>query len=161
MKRLDCVIFVGAFLRERRQDESATESSTAALRCRGLREPGRTVGAWDRRKNRIDHVEFGPSKIHDLAGASKAALPRTTGENLPSIYVEDADLDLCYEDSGPRGRTVVLLLHGWPDDASTWTDVARHLNEAGLRTIVPTLRSFGSSRFRSAAALRNGQSRVL
>ena len=35
---------------------------------------------------------------------------------MPSIYVEDADLDLFYENSGPRAGPVVLLLHGWPDD---------------------------------------------
>ncbi len=80
---------------------------------------------------------------------------------MPSIHIEDAGLDLAFAESGPREAPVVLLLHGWPDDASTWADVAARLNAAGLRTIVPTLRGFGASRFRTAAAPRTGNSAVL
>ena len=35
---------------------------------------------------------------------------------MPSIYVEDADLDLFYGNSGYRAGPVVLLLRGWPDN---------------------------------------------
>ena len=80
---------------------------------------------------------------------------------MASIMVQEAGLDLVYEDAGPQDAPVVLLLHGWPDDASTWAEVAGFLNEAGLRTIVPTLRGFGGSRFVSPEAPRTGNSTVL
>ncbi len=34
--------------------------------------------------------------------------------------------------------SVVLLLHGWPDDSSTWNAIIPTLNDAGLRTIPGT-----------------------
>ncbi len=71
------------------------------------------------------------------------------------------DLAIAYSDDGPKDGPAVLLLHGWPDDASTWDRVAPALNAAGLRTIVPSLRGFGQTRFRSAAALRTGDSSIL
>jgi pimeloyl-ACP methyl ester carboxylesterase len=57
------------------------------------------------------------------------------------------DLEISYTDTGPRDGTPVLLIHGWPDDASTWDDVVPALNAAGLRTIAPMLRGFGATRF--------------
>ena len=63
-------------------------------------------------------------------------------------------LDIAYHDEGPRDGPAVLLLHGWPDNASTWHTVAERLHAAGLRTIVPTLRGFGSTRFRNTASRR-------
>ena len=69
-------------------------------------------------------------------------------------------LDISYADTGPRDGPVVLLLHGWPDDASTWEEVAPALNAAGLRTIVPTLRGFGETRLLGETA-RTGNSAIL
>ena len=57
-------------------------------------------------------------------------------------------------------RPVVLLLHGWPDDASTWAAVASALQAAGLRTVPPTLRGFGDTRFTIDAAPRTGNSGI-
>ena len=72
-----------------------------------------------------------------------------------------ADLDIAYETAGPAEGAAVLLLHGWPDDATTWARVVPRLTEAGLRTIVPSLRGFGDTRFRSDAAPRSGNSGIL
>lgn len=77
------------------------------------------------------------------------------------VMIEDAGLELSYEDTGPRNGPVLLLLHGWPDDATTWADVAPRLNEAGFRTVIPTLRGFGASHFTEPSALRTGNSGVL
>jgi pimeloyl-ACP methyl ester carboxylesterase len=52
-------------------------------------------------------------------------------------------LEIAYRDDGPRDGHIVLLLHGWPDDPSTWDAVIPILNDAGLRTIAPTVRGFG------------------
>ena len=69
-------------------------------------------------------------------------------------------LDIAYSDTGPREGPVVLLIHGWPDDASTWDAIVPTLNDAGLRTIVPTLRGFGDTRLHAGAA-RTGNSAIL
>jgi pimeloyl-ACP methyl ester carboxylesterase/sugar lactone lactonase YvrE len=70
------------------------------------------------------------------------------------------DLEISYTDTGPRDGTPVLLIHGWPDDASTWDDVVPALNAAGLRTIVPMLRGFGATRFVGDAP-RTGNAAIL
>jgi pimeloyl-ACP methyl ester carboxylesterase len=67
-------------------------------------------------------------------------------------------LDVVYAEAGPADGPVVLLLHGWPDDATTWDVVAERLNAAGLRTITPSLRGFGDTRFRSMDTPRTGDS---
>ncbi len=71
------------------------------------------------------------------------------------------ELAITYEDSGEGELGTVLLLHGWPDDASTWNAVAPTLNEAGFRTVVPTLRGFGETRFLDGAAPRTANSSIL
>ena len=78
---------------------------------------------------------------------------------MPVIAAGDLDID--YEDAGPADGPAVLLLHGWPDDRSSWRPVAAVLNERGLRTITPSLRGFGQTRFTSAAAPRTGNSAML
>ncbi len=75
--------------------------------------------------------------------------------------VQTSLLDLAYRDDGPRDAPVVLLLHGWPDDASTWDGVIPLLNEVGLRTIAPTARGFGATRFRSPDTRRTGNTAML
>jgi len=45
-------------------------------------------------------------------------------------------------DSGPAKGEAVVLLHGFPQQPSTWDDVAERLNAAGLRTLVPSLRGY-------------------
>ena len=71
------------------------------------------------------------------------------------------ELAIAYEDSEDGERGTVLLLHGWPDDASTWDAVVPALNQAGFRTVVPTLRGFGETRFLDSAAPRTSNSGVL
>jgi len=61
-------------------------------------------------------------------------------------------LDIAYEESG-QGFPVILL-HGFPDDARAFDDVAPPLVKAGYRVLVPYLRGYGPTRFRDAAAPR-------
>ena len=70
-------------------------------------------------------------------------------------------LDVGYVDIGPPGGRAVLLLHGWPYDIHSYADVAPPLAAAGYRVIVPYLRGYGPTRFRSGDAVRNGQQAVL
>jgi pimeloyl-ACP methyl ester carboxylesterase len=72
-------------------------------------------------------------------------------------HVATPVLDIAYEARGPQDGPAAILLHGWPDDVRTWDGIVPALNAAGWRTIVPYLRGFGPTRFRSAAAMRSGQ----
>ena len=74
---------------------------------------------------------------------------------MPSIDIDD--LTVVFQDDGDG--PVVLLLHGWPDDASTWDAVAPQLRRAGFRTIVPTLRGFGGTRIHDGVP-RTGNSGI-
>jgi pimeloyl-ACP methyl ester carboxylesterase len=74
----------------------------------------------------------------------------------------DADgLSIGYAEGGPANGPVVILLHGWPYDIHSYLDVAPLLASAGNRVIVPHLRGYGTTRFMSAEAVRNGQPSAL
>ena len=45
-------------------------------------------------------------------------------------------------DSGPIDGTPIVLLHGFPQRASAWGDVASHLHEAGFRTFALDQRGY-------------------
>ncbi|GAB3872653.1 alpha/beta fold hydrolase [Terrabacter terrigena] len=45
-------------------------------------------------------------------------------------------------DTGPVEGEVVVLLHGFPTDRSSWDRVAGRLNESGLRTLAPDQRGY-------------------
>jgi pimeloyl-ACP methyl ester carboxylesterase len=45
-------------------------------------------------------------------------------------------------DEGPVDGVVVVLLHGFPQDASAWDRVVPHLHAAGLRTLAPDQRGY-------------------
>jgi pimeloyl-ACP methyl ester carboxylesterase len=70
-------------------------------------------------------------------------------------------LNVGYADEGPRNAPVVILLHGWPYDIYSFAEVTPLLVAAGYRVIVPYLRGYGSTRFLSADAPRNGQQAVV
>jgi pimeloyl-ACP methyl ester carboxylesterase len=71
--------------------------------------------------------------------------------------IDAGELNVGYVDVGPTDGPAVLLLHGWPYDVHSFTDVVPLLASAGYRVIVPYLRGYGSTRFLSSATLRNGQ----
>ena len=66
-------------------------------------------------------------------------------------------LNIGYAEDGPAGGPPVILLHGWPYDIYSYVDVAPALASLGYRVIVPYLRGYGSTRFRSHETFRNGQ----
>lgn len=63
-------------------------------------------------------------------------------------------LSIGYEESGDPQGFPVIMLHGFPDDAHAYDDVAPPLAKAGYRALVPYLRGYGPTRFRDAAAPR-------
>lgn len=79
---------------------------------------------------------------------------------MTKLTIATGDLDLVFSTSGAEDGAPVLLLHGWPDDASTWDEVAPVIADAGHRVIVPTLRGFGETRFRDEDTPRTGNSAI-
>ena len=63
-------------------------------------------------------------------------------------------LSIGYEESGDPQGFPVIMLHGFPDDAHAYDEVAPPLAKAGYRALVPYLRGYGPTRFRDAAAPR-------
>jgi pimeloyl-ACP methyl ester carboxylesterase len=70
-------------------------------------------------------------------------------------------LSVGYAQAGPAEGPPVLLLHGWPYDIHSFAEVAPLLASAGYRVIVPFVRGYGTTRFRSDDTPRNGQQAVL
>jgi pimeloyl-ACP methyl ester carboxylesterase len=70
-------------------------------------------------------------------------------------------LNVGYAEEGPADGPAVMLLHGWPYDIHSFVDVAPKLSQAGYRAIVPYLRGYGTTRFRSGETFRNGQQSVV
>jgi pimeloyl-ACP methyl ester carboxylesterase len=70
-------------------------------------------------------------------------------------------LDIACEQHGPADGFPVLLLHGFPYDPRSFDEVVKILNAAGLRTIVPYLRGYGGTQFRSADTPRSGEQAAL
>ncbi|MCV3738723.1 alpha/beta hydrolase [Rhizobium sp. TRM96647] len=111
-------------------------------------------------------VEFG---LAGAAGAQEKApaaqLPargvgkHTSFETLKTIRA--GELEIGYAEAGAQNAPVVLLLHGWPYDIHSYVDVAPLLAAQGYRVIVPYLRGYGTTRFLSADAPRNGQQSAL
>ena len=75
--------------------------------------------------------------------------------------IEAGVLDVGYVDAGPADGPAVLLLHGWPYDIHSFAEVTPILAAHGHRVIVPYLRGYGTTRFQSDAALRNGEQAAL
>jgi pimeloyl-ACP methyl ester carboxylesterase len=75
--------------------------------------------------------------------------------------IDSGALSVGYVDAGPHDGPVVVLLHGWPYDINSFGEVVPLLTSAGRRVIVPYLRGFGTTRFRSETTMRNGEQAAL
>ena len=70
-------------------------------------------------------------------------------------------LNIAYHDRGPRDGHPVILMHGFPYDVHSYDDVALQLSNLGFRCIVPFLRGYGQTTFRSPDIMRSGQQAAL
>jgi pimeloyl-ACP methyl ester carboxylesterase len=93
------------------------------------------------------------------AGSAGGSTPSgSKGTSLgPVRQVEAGVLNVGYVEAGPPQGRAVVLLHGWPYDIHSFVEVAPLLAAKGHRVIVPYLRGYGSTRFRSPETMRNGQ----
>src|SRR5690606_23754133 len=100
-------------------------------------------------------VAFAAHAAPALATAATPA-PLVAGK-----HVDAGDLRIGYAELGPPGGEAIILLHGWPYDINSYAEVAPPPAAQGYRVTVPDLRGYGSTRFRSADAPRNGQPAAL
>ena len=82
-------------------------------------------------------------------------------QSAPIRLARTDTLEIGYEEHGSAAAPVVMLLHGFPDDARAWDDVAPRLVGAGYRVIVPYLRGFGPTRFLDPVRSRTAQQAAL
>ena len=92
-----------------------------------------------------------------FAVAPARAAPANANAFPPLRHIDAGPLSIGYADMGPPSGPPVILLHGWPYDIHSFAEVAPLLVQAGHRVIVPYLRGYGSTVFRSADTLRNAQ----
>ena len=79
----------------------------------------------------------------------------------PVRQINAGPLDVGYVEVGLAEGQPVVLLHGWPYDIHSFADVVPALGAAGFRVVVPYLRGYGTTRFRSPETMRNGQQAAL
>ena len=84
-----------------------------------------------------------------------------SSEFEPLRHIDAGELNVAFLDAGPTVGTAVLLLHGWPYDIRSFTEVVPRLTDAGYRVLVPYLRGHGETVFRDTGTARNAQQSVL
>jgi pimeloyl-ACP methyl ester carboxylesterase len=94
-------------------------------------------------------------------GASDAGAARQPASFGALKQIDAGVLNIGYAEAGPAGGRPVVLLHGWPYDIHSYVDVAPALASEGYRVIIPYLRGYGTTRFRSSDTVRNGQQAAL
>ena len=111
----------------------------------------------------IATTQLGIAVAADAQSSAKpiAIRPGAGSSFGPLKQINAGLLDVGYAEAGPAEGPPVILLHGWPYDIHSFVDVAPALASAGFRVIVPFLRGYGTTRFRSNETFRNGQQAAL
>ncbi len=93
-----------------------------------------------------------------LGATTLPPLKKGANTSFPPLKeVTAGEVSMGYAEAGSSDGPVAILLHGWPYDIYSFVDVAPLLAAQGYRVIVPYLRGYGTTRFLSANAMRNGQ----
>jgi pimeloyl-ACP methyl ester carboxylesterase len=112
-----------------------------------------SLGVTGRGDPRSSTMELGSATTPGHASA------RTSFGSLK--HIDAGVLNVAYAETGPAHGPAVILMHGWPYDIHSYTDVAPLLAAEGYRVIVPYLRGYGATRFLSGDTFRNGQQAVV
>jgi pimeloyl-ACP methyl ester carboxylesterase len=106
----------------------------------------------------INLLKAGPlDRVAEQANAHRSG--QNTFDTIKQV--KTSALDIGYAEAGPAEGPVVILLHGWPYDIHSFTEVTSLLAAQGYRVLVPHLRGHGSTRFLSDQTMRNGQQAVI
>jgi pimeloyl-ACP methyl ester carboxylesterase len=97
-----------------------------------------------------------------IAAGELAFLKPAAAQTVPAAFgglkqINAGVLNVGYAELGPANGPAVLLLHGFPYDIHSYSEVAPMLAAKGCRVIVPYLRGHGSTRFLDSATPRAGQ----
>jgi len=95
------------------------------------------------------------------ANSAQPAASRQVMPMGPLKQIDAGVLSIGYVEMGPAKGPAVLLFHGWPYDINAFAEVAPLLAARGYRVIVPHLRGYGTTLFRSAETPRNAQQAAL
>jgi epoxide hydrolase 4 len=87
---------------------------------------------------REGYVRGGDTRFYVRALGSPAWREPAVGARLPAVRPAPGDADEPVDD-------LALLLHGWPQDGSSWWPVASRLAASGYRVVCPDLKGFGRS----------------
>jgi len=71
-------------------------------------------------------------------------------------HVRTSELEIAYLEAGTRDGRPVLLLHGFPDDATCWTEVMTSLASRGCWCVAPYIRGVGPTVFLNRDTPRAG-----
>ncbi|HTD98810.1 MAG TPA: alpha/beta hydrolase, partial [Mucilaginibacter sp.] len=107
----------------------------------------------------IGSADAQPNKINELFATTVKWGAGGSFDTLKQIGA--GVLNVGYAEVGPANGPVVILLHGWPYDIHSFADVSGLLATKRYRVIVPYLRGYGTTKFRSAKTPRNGQQSAL
>lgn len=119
------------------------------------------------RRNFVCGMGLFASSVMSGTGVARSTPPRRSmvGQLPPAFgpvkQVDAGVLNVGYVEMGPMSGPPVLLLHGWPYDIHAFAEVAPALAAKGYRVIVPHLRGYGTTLFRSAETSRNAQQAAL
>src|SRR3954467_1528318 len=138
---------------DRAEMENGMENKTNGDRRRFLGTAAMTIAAA-----RLGAIDPATASTHPKTATLIAGTPAASFGALKQI--DAGVLSIGYADVGPIGGRAVILLHGWPYDIHSYVEVAPVLAAAGYRVIVPYLRGYGTTRFRSNETVRNGQQSV-
>ena len=105
---------------------------------------------------------FSSAKSNHMNLADTTGVRSGSNNSFDTIkQINAGELNIGYAEAGPENATVVILLHGWPYDIYSFSDVAPLLVSSGYRVIIPWLRGYGTTTFISDKTFRNAQQAVL
>ncbi|MFD9326253.1 alpha/beta fold hydrolase [Streptomyces sp. NPDC060065] len=126
---------------------------------------GKTIGAGTAAASMAGWFSSSPASAATGAPSGEKTSTAAQGTGRTSFeslkQVKAGELNIGYAEVGPAKGPVVILLHGWPYDIHSYVDVAPLLAAEGYRVIVPYLRGYGTTTFRSQKTFRNGQQAVV
>jgi pimeloyl-ACP methyl ester carboxylesterase len=100
----------------------------------------------------------GQAQSSERASTALPAIKQGPNTSFGALKQIDAGfLNVGYAEAGPAEGRAVILLHGWPYDIHSYSEVAPLLTSKGYRVIVPYLRGYGTTRFLSNDTFRNAQ----